>query len=94
MELCNMDHLDHLHHPYNQQVPPEIIESLERYVNDKLQTGSFLHAVLENNLTEALGRADHKNIVCIWAIMNYVYNELPSVCWGNPDKVKAWLLRL
>jgi hypothetical protein len=52
--------------------------------------GDFLRAVLENNLTEAFGRADDGNARTLHAIVAYVYNELPSPSHGSPEKVKAW----
>jgi len=68
-----------------------IIESLQRYVEHRIPTGSFLRAVLENNLSEALGRADEHNRGRIFEIVQYVYNELPSNCWGSKEAVTNWL---
>lgn len=68
-----------------------IKESLERYVEHKIPTGGFLEAVLSNNLVEAVGRADSENIQRLPEIVRYVYNKLPSSCWGSPEKVKEWL---
>jgi hypothetical protein len=48
-------------------------------------------AVLENNLIEAVGRADMINGASIAAIVGYCYNELPRDCWQSPAAVKAWL---
>jgi hypothetical protein len=52
--------------------------------------GDFLRAVLENNLTEAFGRADEYNLRTLHAIVAYVYNELPSPSHGSPEKVRTW----
>ena len=43
-------------------VPKTLIDSLERYVEHHIKPGSFLRAVLENNLVEAVSRADFINI--------------------------------
>ena len=69
----------------------EIKASLDRYVNDKIPTGSFLEAVLSNNLVEAVGRADSNNIQRIPEIVKYIYNNLPSNCWGDSETVTKWL---
>lgn len=74
-------------------IKPETKEALDRYVNDRIPTGDFLRAVLENNLMEALGRADLGNRITIFEICQYIYNELPSPCHGSPEKVQAWLER-
>ena len=64
--------------------------SIDRYVSDGVPTGGFLQAVLENNLFEAVGRADHSSLANLQAICRYVYNEVPAPCWGSPGKVDAW----
>ena len=66
-------------------------QELERYYKHKIPTGSFLRAVLENNLMEAFARADEINIVGMFEIVKYVYSHLPVCCYGSPEKVKAWL---
>lgn len=67
--------------------------SLDRYVKDKIPTGDFLQAVLENNLFNAFGRADDENRKDLREIIRYIYHELPGDCWGSPEKVKNWLKR-
>ena len=68
-------------------------DSLKRYVEDGCPTGHFLEAVLSNNLTEAIGRADDENLATLPAIVSYCYNKIPADCWGSPEKVDAWLKR-
>ena len=67
--------------------------SIDRYVNDRIPTGGFLRAVLENNLKEAFGRADEEAVVQMKEIVAYCYNQIPCNCWGSPEKVSAWLNR-
>jgi hypothetical protein len=70
-----------------------IVESLDRYVKDRIPTGSFLRAVLENDLREAFGRADDRNIRDMFHIVSYCYNKLPGNCWGSKEVVQGWLDR-
>jgi len=77
--------------PNPDRCPKNVVDSLRRYVVDRIPTGGFLQAVLENNLMEAVGRADHVNIQCLPDICCYVYNEIPDSCWGSPEAVTAWL---
>lgn len=72
-------------------MPNHLIESLHRYVTERVETGSFLRSVLENDLCEAVCRADHFNFPLLPVIVRYVYNELPLPCWGSKEKVAAWL---
>jgi len=67
--------------------------ALDRYVKDRISTGGFLRAVLENDLKEAFGRADEDAVAQMKDIVMYCYNELPSNCWGSPEKVTSWLNR-
>lgn len=68
-----------------------IKESLKRYVENKIPTGGFLEAVLSNDLVGAIGRADSENISRLPEIVRYIYNTLPSNCWGSREKVVQWL---
>jgi len=72
-------------------VSEPVIEGLFRYVEHKIPTGSFLRAVLENNLSEAAGRADETNAPKLKEIMVFIYNQLPADSWGDPGRVSAWL---
>jgi len=67
--------------------------ALKRYVEDRIPTGGFLRAVLENDLLNAITRADDENVKRIREIVQYIYWELPSNCWGTPQRVFAWLER-
>lgn len=70
---------------------PNIKAALDRYGKDHSPVGHFLTAVLENDLCQAVFRADDYNIQDILEIVRYVYNDLPGTCWGSPAAVKAWL---
>ena len=72
-------------------IPEHLRESLERYVTYGIPTGGFLQAVLENNLIDAVGRADAQSTAALPEICRYVYNELPTSCWGSPTKVREWI---
>jgi hypothetical protein len=72
-------------------MPASLQASLDRYAEEHVETGGFLKAVLENDCCEAVCRADEFNFQFLPVIVRYVYNELPSPCWGNKEKVAAWL---
>ena len=73
------------------EITEDVFYTLERYVNDKIPTGGFLEAVLSNDLKEACMRADDVNQKIIFNIVKYIYNELPAICWGSPQRVNRWL---
>ena len=68
--------------------------ALERYLNHGIMPGSFMTAVLENNLMEAFGRADICNEANMKNIVGYIYNHVPSNAWGSKEKVTEYLKNL
>ena len=74
-------------------IPLPILEGLREYGLHHVSPGGFLHAVLCNNLHEAVCRADVESLAAIRQIVLYVYNAMPSPCWGSPENVEAWLKR-
>ena len=80
--------------PDENQCPLEIQQSLKRYVEHGIPPGSFLEAVLCNDLMQAFGRADHLNIEALPHICAYVYNKIPSSSHGSPEQYGLWLERV
>jgi len=76
------------------KVPVHTLPGLKRYIENHIEPGGFLSAVLSNDLKESFGRADQENREHLFDIVNFLYNEAPATCWGSPEKVKAWLREL
>jgi len=72
-------------------IPEDTKFYIDRYVNEHYPVGHFLTAVLSNDLVGAFSRADDHNLRAMMDIVSYCYNDIPSTCWGNPEKVKKWL---
>lgn len=68
-----------------------VIDGLRRYAEEGIPTGSFLRAVLENDLHTACEKADIDNASTLHRIVVYIHNELPAACWGGPKKVADWI---
>lgn len=71
-------------------IPEHLVDGLDAHARNGRPTGSFLQACLENNLHEAVSRADTEALQALPAIMGWLYMEAPAGCWGTPAKVKAW----
>jgi len=71
-------------------LPEGLQGGMQRYVEDGIQAGHFLTAVLSNDLLGAVSRADSTNIKLIPEIVRWIYNEAPSNCWGDKERVQAW----
>jgi hypothetical protein len=72
-------------------IPNRTKEALFNYVNYGTPPSGFLRAVLCNDLVEAVGRADTENLAALKEIVQYVYWELPGLCWGNQDRLDKWM---
>lgn len=71
--------------------PQDVIDALDAYAQRRQHPGGFLVAVLENDLRDAVGRADAASLAALPACVGYLYNRMPSGCHGSPAKVQAWL---
>jgi hypothetical protein len=69
----------------------ETAEELWRYYNRHCPTGSFLEAVICNDLREACALADDKNLWILPVIVAWLYNHAPGGCWGSSEKYEAWV---
>lgn len=74
-----------------EEVGPEIIGALNRYLEHGIIPGSFLTAVLENDLFEAMARADSVNQKRIFKICCYIYKHFPLGSYGSPEAVNRYL---
>ena len=72
-------------------IPELTLDSIKRYIESGIPTGSFLEAVLCNDLAAAVARADQWNLSALPAIVGYLYSECPRECWGSLETVNAWI---
>ena len=72
-------------------IPDATAEGLMRYLDHHVRPGSFLSAVICNDLRESLGCADDENASSLQALVAFLYNEVLTVAWGSPEKFQAWL---
>lgn len=72
-------------------VPGYMQDGLVRYFNDHESGGHFLTALLENDLMEAINRADNTNQKAIPAYAKWLYNWADLKAYGSKAKVKAWI---
>ena len=72
-------------------IPDRMMGGLTRYIEDGIPPGDFLTAVISNDLSEAVGRADEENLRNLPAYIGYLYNKAPSGCWGSMTKMHDWM---
>lgn len=72
-------------------VPDTLWDGLLSYILDHRPTGSFLEAVINNDLRDACARADQVNRYHLWNIVDFLYNYAPTGCWGHDHATTQWL---
>lgn len=74
-------------------IPQRMRDGLVRYVVDHLQPGSFLTAVICNDLAQAVGHADADNLPLLKTYVEWFYNVPPASCKGSREAMTAWLAK-
>lgn len=72
-------------------IPEPMMGAIERYIEQGIAPGSFLTAVICNDLREAVGRADDENLRNIPAYVAWFYNEAPGGSWGSRERMEQWM---
>lgn len=76
-----------------QRVPQHLQGGIRRYVCDGIPPGSFLEAVISNDLFEAVARADEKSLAGLLGICRFFYNHTDGNCYGSEEKLSWWVNR-
>ena len=76
--------------PNSKLILPHFRQSLRLWSTHGISPGGFLTAVLENDLAQAMNRADNEALENLPHIVAYLYNECSEACWGSSEIVKSW----
>ena len=74
-----------------EKIPDYTLESLQRYYQYGLPPGSFLTALLQNDLFGAMATADEYNKEALQDICSFIYWEFPAETYGSEYKVLAYM---
>lgn len=72
-------------------LPEHMRDGARLYIEYGVEPGSFMSAVICNDLREAMGRADSINRERLFDIVCWFHNEAPSMSWGSREKMRAWV---
>ena len=72
-------------------IPAHMMTAIEDYVENGIEPGSFLTAVICNDLRGAVGHADAENKGLLGEYVQYFHNEAPGACWGSKARMDAWI---
>jgi hypothetical protein len=71
-------------------IPEHMQGGMERWIEHGVPPGSFLTAVLSNDLRGAFERTDSDNLPLIRDYLVFLYNYAPMGCWGSELAFRQW----
>ncbi len=83
------------HRAHLDLLPPHMHAAICLWLEDPphpTRLGSFLHALLANDLKNAFLTADDKNAAAMRNWVMFLYHHTPGPCWGSPLKLEEWWL--
>jgi hypothetical protein len=75
------------------QIPERMRGGIVRYVENGIKPGSFLYAVICNDLMLAVGKADYENIRLLPAYARLLYQYFPPGSHGSAERAKLWMVQ-
>lgn len=63
------------------------------YVRHGIEPGSFLRAMLRNDLKTAVRNADDDNLAALRDYVGFMDGCIPSRCQGNETNYREWITR-
>ncbi len=72
------------------ELPESLRWAMKSYLEYGFEPGSFLTAVIENNLSESFACADEDNRLLLFDIVKWFYNKAPMQCWKSKENRIAW----
>ena len=73
---------------YEDKIQDHTKATLWNYLNHGLEPGSFMMAVLENDLLRVFGYADDESIRSLKPIVQLLYSRVPSGCYGSKTAIR------
>jgi len=71
-------------------IPSYMHGGVIRYFESGIPPGHFLSAVLNNDLKEAISRADAHNMTELSKYVIFFYNNAPAGSWGHANATRDW----
>lgn len=88
-----MQVLDKVYYNAN-DLPPHLRDGMERWIEQGITPGSFLRAVLRNDLKEAVLRADEVSFASLSLIIRWLIIYAPEGSYGSDKVFSQWPLYL
>ena len=72
-------------------LPAHMQDGFRRYIERGIPGGSFMTAVLTNDLMGAFSRADDENRARLFDTCKFLHWDAPRGCHGSQDAVDYWI---
>ncbi len=72
-------------------LPPSLRAGILNYFEHRIIPGSFLEAVLTNDLEKAVSKADRENATNLVHIVLWLIAYAPPRSWGSKEIYYAWI---
>lgn len=86
-----MTEADILYELHRYQIPEHMHDSVVQYVLRGVHPGTFLSAVISNDLRAAVCHADEHNERRLVQWAKWFHNEAPANCHGSPEALRKWV---
>lgn len=73
------------------RLPEHMRAGFRRYIEHGIPGGSFMDAVLSNDLIGAMETADEINRERLFDTCVFLLNQAPAGCFGSPERVSKWI---
>lgn len=70
---------------------PEAADTIIRYIEEGVPTGSFLELIISNDFVHAAGCADETNQRLLFEYASVLYNDFPGGAWGSRQAYSDWI---
>ena len=67
------------------------LKSITNYVMHGVPLSSFFTHVFQNDFVQAVVRADQFNSTQLLTYAQMLWNSVPTLCWGSPERVQEWI---
>ncbi len=73
------------------EVPPTLHNGLVLYLTQGIRPGSFLTAVLSNQLVQAVNAGDESSLAALVPLVRWLYMAAPALSWSSESNMQAWI---
>lgn len=71
-------------------LPEELRPGMKRYIEQGIQPGGFLCAVIRNDFAAAACHASATTIYRFRDIATFMYSNMPIGSWGSNEALQSW----